>query len=292
MFRSLTIVAVMLGACAHQAPVGPNSWLRSNPHWIEPTAPYRIVGDVYYVGTKGIAAYYVGGAESGVLIDGGPSEAAPLIIANLSALGFDIARVKYLLNTHAHFDHSGGLAALKEASGAQMVSSEGDLRALESGRSPGDGPSFDAPPVKVDRVIADGETVELGGATLTARLTPGHTQGCTSWTLRAEDVDILFFCSATVAANRLVSIDGKSENYPGIIDAYRATFAKTRDWRPDVFLPNHPEFNDLAARRERQLKGEADAFIDPEAFPAHRALLAAAFESELARQMEAQKGGE
>lgn len=143
---------------------------------------------------------------------------------------------------------------------------------------------MNAPPVKVDRTIADGETLTLGDVTLTAHITPGHSRGCTSWTMPVEQGDktyqALFFCSATVAANRLVG----PPQYDGIVDDYRKTFAKARDWKPDIFLTNHPEFARMAAKREKQKAGDPLAFVDHTGFPAMMAKLEQAFEAALQKQ--------
>jgi metallo-beta-lactamase class B len=269
------------GCAAPQRPA-PSPWAQSNPGWVEPVEPFRIEDGVYFVGMRGLSSFLITTAEGHFLLDGGLPENAEVIARNIEALGFSLRDIKYLLNSHAHFDHSGGLAALKEMTGATMVASESDRWALENGLVPGseDEPSFAAPPVKVDRTIADGEALVLGEVALTARLTPGHTSGCTSWAMTAGGRDILFFCSATVAANRLAG----PPQYKGIVADYRATFAKSRDWRPDIFLANHPEFFSMDERRERQRAGDDYAFVDAEAFPALMEKLEASFERSLAEQ--------
>lgn len=265
----------------------PSKWARSNPNWVEAIAPFRIAEGVYYVGSLGLSSFLITTPEGHFLLDGGVPENAPMIAANIKALGFDIRDVKYLLNSHAHFDHSGGLAALKELSGALMIASEGDRPALEGGFYLGseEDHDLDSPPVKVDRIIGDEETLSFGGVMLMAHLTPGHTRGCTSWTMEAGGRGVLFFCSATVAANRLAD----PPQYAGIVEDYRSTFARTRDWRPDIFLANHAFFFDMEARRARLLAGDEDAFVDTEAFPKLIAALEAAFEKALAAQAAAER---
>lgn len=281
--RPLLLAALVATACARPS-LSP--WARSNPSWVEPVAPFEVVDGVYYVGTRGLSSFLITSDEGHFLLDGGLPENAPQIEASIRALGMDPREVRVLLNSHAHVDHAGGLAALKAATGAAMVASEADRRALETGVPPGheDDAPHHAPPVTVDRTVADGETLTLGAAMMTAHLTPGHTPGCTSWSTQVADTEVLFFCSASVAANRLVPQDGKPAHYPGIIEAYRETFARTRDWRPDVFLASHPFFFDLDARRARQLAGEADAFVDATAFPAFIARQEAGFHEALAEQ--------
>ena len=161
--------------------------------------------------------------------------------------------VRILLNSHAHFDHSGGLAKLKADTGATLMASAGDRYALEKGVYPGSEnvTAFDFPPVKVDRAVKDGDTLSLGGVTLTANITPGHTRGCTSWTMPVVDArpatTAFFFCSATVAANRLAP----NPQYPGIIDDYRGTFALLKTMNADIYLAPHSEFFDMAGKRAK-----------------------------------------
>lgn len=269
-------------SCASERAASPSPWAASNPDWVESIEPFQVYGEVYYVGTRGLASFLIVTPQGHFLIDGGLPENAVVIAGNIKSLGYDVRDVKYLLNSHAHFDHSGGLAALKKLSGATMIASEGDRWALENGLTPGSegDPKFAAPPVKVDRTIGDGETLTLGGLTLIARLTPGHTKGCTSWTMNAGGKEVLFFCSATVAANRLAG----PPQYAGIVEDYRATFARTKDWRPDIFLANHPGFFGMDDKRARQIAGDDEVFVDREGFPAMMTKLEAAFEKALAEQ--------
>jgi metallo-beta-lactamase class B len=257
-------------------------WALANPDWVEAVEPFRIHDNIYFVGTRGLSSFLITTPEGHFLLDGGMPENASVIAQNIATLGFDVLDVKFLLNSHAHFDHSGGLAALKAISGATMVASEGDRSALEGGFYLGSESDAElrAPPVKVDRIIADGEDLSLGGVTLTAHLTPGHTKGCTSWTMNSRGLEVLFFCSATVAANRLVN----PPQYEGIVEDYRSTFAKLKNWRPDIFLANHPSVSGIEERRVRQLAGDERAFIDRESFPVVVQMLEAAFERALAEQ--------
>jgi len=269
-------------------PATPSPWIAGNPQWAQPVAPFRVIGPIYYVGSAELASFLIRTNDGLILLDGGLPDNAPMIARNIATLGFDLRRVRLLLNSHAHFDHSGGLAALKAASGAELLAMEGDRSALESGVYLGDedNPRFGAPPVKVDRTIADGAIVRLGEVSMRAHLTPGHTRGCTSWAMRvregAAEYEVLFFCSATVAANRLAP-----EQYPGIVADYRRTFEITKDWRPDVFLGAHATFFDMERKRQNLLAGDPIAFVDPDTFPALRARLAVDFEQRLAAQQTA-----
>ena len=272
-------------------------WAEEYPNWAASFEPFNIIGNLYYVGTEGLAVYLITGEDGHVLIDGGLPGHEQIIIDNIAALGFDIKDVNYLFNTHAHFDHSGGLAALKEASGAELWAMEGDVSALEGGFYLGfEGkPEFGAPPVKVDHVITkddpalNGAIVSLTGEKiekpfLKAELTPGHSRGCTSFRLFITDdnehLEALIFCSATVAANRLVN----PPQYDGIVDDYRHTFEKTKDWTPDIFLSNHAETFGLKKERAEQLAGNRRAFVNRGAFQKYIVAKRNAFEKALAEQ--------
>ncbi|MGE0407991.1 MAG: subclass B3 metallo-beta-lactamase [Amphiplicatus sp.] len=276
-------------AAAEPAPAPQRAAGRSD--WFEPEPPYRVIGNIYYVGPRGLGVFLIASDEGHILLDGGMPQNAPMIADSIRALGFDLADVRILVNSHAHVDHSGGLAALKEMTGAKLVASEGDRSALETGLILGSEEylAAAAPPVKVDEIIGDGEAVSVGGARLVANITPGHTRGCTSWTTTAEEqgktYSVLFFCSASVAINRLVP----PLQYEGIVEDYRRTFARTRDWRPDVFLANHPEFYGEDEKRARQIAGDALAFVDRKGFPAWRARMEKEFEDALAKQVAASR---
>jgi hypothetical protein len=157
---------------------------------------------------------------------------------SIQRLGFKISDIKYILNTQAHLDHTGGFAALKKESGAQLIVGARDKPLIEGGYYPGQESTAELkfPPATVDRAVKDGDTVSLGGLTITAHDTPGHTPGCTSWSLNVKDGNdtrsVIIFCSATIALNKLVG----NPTYPGIIDDYRKTFAWARTFKADVFL--------------------------------------------------------
>ena len=254
--------------------------------WNRPVAPFRIIGNIYYVGVSGVTSFLITTPQGQILLDGGLPETAPLIEKNVAALGFRIQDVKILLNSHAHYDHCGGLAELKHCSGGQMIASRPDAEVLESGGRV----SFEGwknsgfPPVKVDRVITDGETVKLGKATLTAVLTPGHTKGCTTWTMPVNDAGetyhVVFFCSTSVPGYRLVD----NPKYPQIASDYQHSFARLRQLPCDVFLAPHGGFFHLDEKRARLGKGGVNPFIDPTEFRAFLDDSQRDFESELKKQ--------
>ena len=254
--------------------------------WNTPTELFRMIGNVYYVGTDGLASYLITSPQGHILVDTVMPEATSQIKANIEKLGFKVADIKYLLNTHAHIDHTGGLAEMKQASGAQLVAGEADKPLLEGGYYPGarEETALNFPPVKVDRTVREGDTVTIADVTLTARETPGHSPGCTSWEFSVKDGDAtrsaLIFCSGTVALNRLVT----NPTYPGIVTDYKKTFARAQDMKPDVLLAPHPEMYKMAEKRTKLAEGGPNPFVNPGEFNAYAATLEKAFEDALAKQ--------
>jgi metallo-beta-lactamase class B len=254
------------------------------PEWSTPVKPFRIAGTIYYVGTKGLAAYLIVSKRGAILLDGTTAENAPLIERNIEAVGVPLHDVKRLISDHAHSDHVGALAQIKHDTGAEFLASAADTWALEHGRVRGDTDYKPKPfaPIKVDRVVRDGETIQLGDVTLTARLTPGHTPGCTSWSTTVEDqgrqLSVLFLCSITVAGNILVG----NHAYPEIASDFRSTFRKLETMKADIVLPSHPDIADVIEREARREAGDQDAFIDPQTLPSLVAFYSAEFETALA----------
>ena len=254
----------------------PPPLLESWVPWNEPQAPFRIAGDLYYVGAKNVSAYAVKTPDGIILIDTGFAQTLPQIEANLKTLGMDIADVKIILNSHAHADHASGIAALKAKTGAQLVASEADAALMAAGGR-GDftwGDDLAYPRVQADRIIGDRQTVELGGTTLTAQLTPGHTKGCTTWTMRAGDADVVFLCGTSAPGYDLVD----NAAYPAIAEDYARSFDRMASLPCDIALAGHIEMTGLAE------KAEKNAFIDPAGCRKTIADARTAFEKELARQ--------
>jgi len=238
--------------------------------WNQPIEPFRIIGNIYYVGATGIAAYLITGDDGHVVIDGGFKETAPLIRDSIQKLGFRLEDVKILLNSHAHFDHCGGLAELKELTGARLLASPGDAELLEGGGKGdfllGDEGLF--PAVSVDGRLADGEEVRLGDISLTARLTPGHTRGCTTWTMRAEEdgktYDVVSVCSVTVLPEMKLTSE---PSYPGIAEDFAHSFDVLESLPCDVFLASHGMFFGLEDKiKAMKENSEVNPFIDPERY--------------------------
>jgi metallo-beta-lactamase class B len=236
----------------------------SHPEWSRPVAPFHIIGNIYYVGTEDIAIFLIVTPKGDILIDGGLAKTVPLIERNIATLGFKLSDVKIMLNSHAHFDHAAGLAQIKRDSGAMLYASTGDAPILERGFITF-GPSANAPfpPVKVDAIVRDGEQVSIGGAVLTAHLTPGHTPGCTSWTMPVSENGAahtaIFYCSTSVAGNPLVN----NTEYPQIVSDYRSSFAKLRAIKADVFLGPHALFFDPQKKLAAAWPGGPNPFVDP-----------------------------
>ena len=282
----IALVALLPLAGAAQAQTVKDLLAAMLAKWNEPTEPFKIIGNVYYVGTNGLASYLITSSQGHILVDTAMPEATSQIKGNIEKLGFKITDIKYLLNTHAHIDHTGGLAEMKQASGGQLVAGEADKPLLEGGYYPGaqEETALKFPPVKVDRTVREGDTVTVGDVTLTAHETPGHSPGCTSWTFNVKDGDatrsVLIFCSGTVALNRLVT----NPTYPGIVTDYRTTFARAKDMKPDVLLAPHPEMYKMAEKRAKLAEGGPNPFVNPGEFNAYAASLEKAFEEALVKQ--------
>ncbi len=274
------IIAGLAALVASAAPAA------SPPEWSRPQKPFHIVGPIHYVGTEGIAVYLIKTSRGLILLDGGVQEAVPIVEGNIAKLGFRLQDVKIILATHAHWDHVAGLATLKRDTRARLLASAGDRIALETGTPPSDTNYgvIKFAPVKVDGVVRDGEAVRLGDVAMTPVLTPGHTPGCTSWTLQVREngrpLQVMFPCSLTVAGNRLV----RNKGYPGIVGDFRSSFAKLRPMRADVVLPAHPEFADVIGRARRRDAGDVNAFIAPNVLPALVAQSEKDFNEELRKQ--------
>ena len=262
--RPSALLLPLMLATAAPAAAQTTDWSQAIAEWTTPTKPFRIAGNVYYVGTAGVSVYLITGAKGHILIDGAMAPSVDGIVANIAALGFRIEDVRYLLINHAHFDHSGGLAKLKALSGAQLLASVGDAPDLEGGMTAGRGDLLPFEPVHVDRLIGEGTHIRLGDIDMVTHLTPGHTKGCTSWSYRIVEagrpLDVLFACSLTVAGNDLT---GRNPAYPNVAADFRRTFALLRTLRADIFLNFHPAAFGMEAKRARLEAGDPFAFVDP-----------------------------
>jgi metallo-beta-lactamase class B len=244
-----------------------------------PVAPFHIIGNIYFVGASDIVAYLIATPTGDILLDGGFVETAPQIEANIPKLGFKLKDVKFILNSHAHLDHAGGISEMKRVTGAKFVAMDQDVRALTAGTS--------FPAAIPDRVIHDGDTVVLGGVTMTAHLTPGHTRGCTTWTTVVRDgvkrYNVVFVGSASVLPSyKLIDRSNIPATYPGIQQDYERTFRVLRSLPCDVFLASHGSFYSLADKRGVLSTNPAqNPFIDPWGYQAYILGAEAAFLKEL-----------
>lgn len=236
----------------------------------QPYPPFRIIGNIYYVGADDIASYLITSPAGDFLLNSGYEDTAPLIRDSIRQLGFQLSDVKILINGQAHFDHVAGQAALRKWTGARIYCSARDAGVLESGgkTDPRFGREWTYPPVKVDHIVRDGEKVTLGGVTLVARLTPGHTEGCTTWTMTVADggksYDVVFVGGTSI--NPGVRLTGRP-TYPAIADDYATTFRVLRALHCDVFLGAHGGYFGMLAKRERQkLHPQPNPFIDPRGY--------------------------
>ncbi len=261
--------------------------------WNQPMEPFRIAGNLYYVGAGDVTSYLIVTPEGHILLDGGLPETAPMIRASVAKLGFKMEDVKILLSSHSHFDHAGGLAELKKVSGARFLSSEADATVHTNGGKSDAilGDSSPYPPVKPDGLIQDGDTVSLGGSTLTAHVTAGHTRGCTSWTMKVTDggrkLDTVFVCSTSVIPQTRLGGSGtgsSAPSYPGIVDDYERTFRVLRGLPCDLFLASHGVFFGLKEKAEILRKGEGpNPFVDPGRYRSYLDRSEAAFRERLAK---------
>jgi metallo-beta-lactamase class B len=260
---SLIMTLIVVASNAPPAPV--------QNDWTEPFPAFRIAGNLYYVGSKGLASYLIATPEGHILINSDLEANVPMIRASVESLGFKFNDIKILLISHAHYDHCAGSAAIKQLTGAKYMVMEGDVDVVESGGKNdfqyGNDPTSLYPPAKVDRVLHDGDQVKLGDATLTARLTPGHTKGCTTWTMRLVDVssklrDIVIVGSPNV--NPGYKLVGNTV-YPGIKEDYEKTFRVLKSLPVDYFLGAHGSYFDLESKYPRFKLGET-VFFDPKGY--------------------------
>jgi metallo-beta-lactamase class B len=282
----LSLCAATLFATSAQAQTVKDFLAQTMVKWTTPFPPFQLIDNIYYVGTDGIAVYIIKTSDGLILMDTAVPQSTGMLKDNMTKLGFKEADIKYILNTHAHFDHTGGFAEIKQDTGAQLIAGERDKPLLEGGYYPGDESNTEIgfPPVKVDRTVKEGDKVTLGDTTLTAHATPGHSPGCTSWEMTVKDGnqnrEVLFFCSGTVALNRLVG----NPTHPGIVDDYRSTFAKVKAMKIDVLLGPHPEVYGMQVKRAAMQDGAPNPFVKPGELAAYATTLEQDFDKQLAKQ--------
>ncbi len=260
-----------------------------------PVPPRHLVGNIYYVGAVGVSSFLITTPEGHILLDTGFEDTVPVIRQGVEQLGFKLSDIRILLSSHAHIDHTGGHALMQRLTGARVLASAGDARVLESGGVddfiPFPPDTIVYAPVKVDHIVADGEAVTLGGVTLTAHLTPGHTRGATTWTMNATEdgrtYRVVFFSSVTI--NPGTSLRHNAA-YPEIMADYERTFARLKELPCDIFFAPHGSQFGMSGKFAQLDRGAgAKVLVDPEGWRSLLATTEKAFRDQLAAEQAAAK---
>lgn len=257
--------------------------------WTEPMAAHHVAGNLYYVGSRGLASYLVTTPNGHVLINSSLEKSVPLIRQSVQSLGFNFADIKILLISHAHWDHCAGSAAILKQTGAAYMVMDGDVEVVESGGKRdfhyGELEATHFPPARVDRILHEGDQVTLGGSTLVARKTPGHTKGCTTWTMKVREKDVVL--EAVILGSPNVNPGYKLVNnstYPGIAKDYESMFLLLKSLPCDLFLGAHGDYYQMGSKLETMKTGARNPFIDPEGYKQYVASKEKAFLTELKKQ--------
>jgi metallo-beta-lactamase class B len=289
--QSISIVSrVLIIVMAAAASV----FAQGNPDWTEPFPPFHIAGNLYYLGSKGLANYLVATPQGNILINSDLEANVPLIEASIEKLGFKFKDTKILLISHAHWDHDAGSAMIKELTGATYMVMDADVPVVESGGKTdfayGSSPTTLYRPTKVDRVLHDGDEVRLGGAVLVAHLTPGHTKGCTTWTMEVTEggktYNVVILGSPNVNPGYKL-VDNSA--YPQIAEDYERMWRVLKSLPCDIFLGAHGSFFGLEEKYALVKEGGANPFVDPSGYKRYIAQKEQDFRIELARQKLAAK---
>jgi len=263
--------------------------VQNNPDWTTPFPAFKIAGNLYYVGSKDLASYLVTTPQGHILINSSMETSTPLIRASVEQLGFKFADIKILLISHAHYDHNGGSARLRRLTGARYFVMAEDADEVEAGGKGnfhyGDTKQMLYEPCAVDRRLHDGDVVELGEARLVAHRTPGHTRGCTTWTLRVKEggknFDVVVVGSPNVNPGyKLVN----NKAYPEIARDYQRTFQVLKSLPCDVFLGAHGSYYGLEKKFARKIKSGGNPFVDPTGYKDYILEREASFQAELDKQ--------
>jgi len=260
----LLLVAGSILLSAQTSPLTAEQRAQFHGPYSQPEEPFRLIGNIHYVGAKNIASYLITTPQGHILIDTGTTEMTPVITGNVEKLGFKLRDIKIMLSSHAHFDHIGGHAAMKKLTGARVMAIRQDADALEAGKDLSPLGDEGWTPVKVDRVLKDGDTVALGGTTLRASWAPGHTPGCTVWTTTVPDAGktysvAIFGCGGPNAGVKLVG----NQKFPTLVDDTMASFRKLKMLKPDIYVSGHPQML-FAGKIDRMKAGERPhPLLDP-----------------------------
>ena len=251
---------------------------QTNPDWHRQFPAFKIAGNLYYVGTADLAVYLINTPQGNILINSDFPEDVPLIRKSIEQLGFKYTDTKILLISHAHGDHDAATGLIKKDTGARLMIMDADVPEEES-TAPG------RPGAHVDRVLHDGDTVELGGSKLTARLTPGHTKGCTTWTMQVQEggrkLEAVIIGSPNVNAGYVLV---GNKNYPQIAQDYVKTFTVLKRLPCDLFLGAHGGYFGMKAKYEKMKSGGPNPFIDPAGYKTYVAERETTFRKEWDRQ--------
>jgi metallo-beta-lactamase class B len=267
----------------------PHLFAAPNPAWTRPFPPFRIAGNLYYVGSEDLASYLIVTPQGDILLNSNLQSSVPQIKRSIETLGFHLRDTRILLISHAHYDHCAGSAAILKLTGAKYNVMDADVSVVESGGKTDfqyhAQPDMHFPPAKVDRILHDGSTVRLGGTVLTAHLTAGHTKGATTWTLDESEggraLHVVIVGSPNVNPGyKLVA----NKLYPRIATDYKHGFQVLNALPCDVFLGAHGGYFDLTSKYPHFQAGDRNAFIDPAGYKAYIANRQQAFEAELHRQ--------
>ena len=261
----------------------------TNPTWTEPFPPFHIAGNLYYVGSRGLANYLVTTPQGNILINSDFEANVPMIKESVEKLGFKFSDTKILLISHAHFDHDAGSAMIKQMTGATYMVMDADVPVVESGGKTdfqyGNTPNALYKPAKVDRVLHDGDEVKLGNAVLTAHLTPGHTKGCTTWTMKVTEggktYNVVIIGSPNV--NPGYKLVGNAA-YPQIAEDYERMWRVLKSLPCDIFLGAHGNYFGLEAKYPLMKQGNPNPFVDSDGYKKYVAQKEQDFRAELAKQ--------
>ena len=263
--------------------------------WEEPEEPVKIIGPLFFVGTKGLGAFLFTTPEGHILMNTGMPSSGPMIIDSIRKLGFRPEDIRIMINGHAHIDHAGAFAYLKQQFGAQLAVMRDDVPAMESGDTNDFkyANDFVYPPAKVDRILRDGDTIKMGDVLLTAYHTPGHTRGATTWIANLVVDGKAYVVAFPDGAGfnpgyRLV----KNPSYPGIADDYRHTHHFLETLKPDIWLAQHNEYYDFESNRQRAQTEGVKAWIDPEGYRRFIAGKKRDFEDEVDQEVGVVKKGD
>jgi metallo-beta-lactamase class B len=262
---------------------------QGDPNWTRPFPPFRIIGNIYWVGSYDLSTYLITTPQGNILINTGVGETAKQIKASVEQLGFKLADTKILTATHGHYDHVAGLAELKRMTGAKLIVSAQDKELLESGGTLdfrfGDTPGARFEPVKVDGTLKDNDSISLGGTVLTAHHHPGHTKGATSFTLNVPESGKTYrvVIANMGSINPGVTVSGMAK-YPGITEDYARTFKAQKDMQIDVWLASHAAQFKMHEKYKPGDPFNADRFVDPQGFKASVEQLEKTYRDQLARE--------